>query len=246
MNKSGLHARIAMMWSLLWVGSLFLAGAVHAEQRFPVVIDVEERAILSAERDGVLIKLDVDVGDAVRKGAVLASVYTGDLAIKRRQAGAERDFLSGQLDNLSNLNKRGLATDEEVSKTRTELARADAEIDLLSAQIAHSLIRAPFDGVIVQRMVSAHEWVTAGKPVVEVLNPRKVRIVSNIPSDIVVGLQPGTTHKVWIPDLRAELTAMVRVTVPAVDEQSNTVGVIWDIVTLPQGLLTGMKGEIVF
>ena len=41
MNKSGLHARIAMMWSLLWVGSLFLAGAVHAEQRFPVVIDVD-------------------------------------------------------------------------------------------------------------------------------------------------------------------------------------------------------------
>lgn len=217
-----------------------------AEQRFPVIVDVEQRAVLSAERDGVLTDLDVDVGDRVKRGQVLASVYTGDLAIKRRQANAERDFLASQLENLSNLNRRGLATDEEVAKTRTELERSKSDIDLLTAEISHSAVRAPFDGVVVQRMVSAHEWVTAGKPVVEVLNPRKVRIVSNLPSDIAVKLAPGMTHKVWIPDLSTELTAMVRVTVPAVDEQSNTVGVIWDIVNMPQGLLTGMKGEIVF
>ncbi|MCB1738590.1 MAG: efflux RND transporter periplasmic adaptor subunit [Gammaproteobacteria bacterium] len=217
-----------------------------AEQRYPVVFDVEERAVLSAERDGVLTNLDVDVGDSVRKGAVLASVYAGDLGIQRRQARAERDFLSKQLENLSNLNSRGLATDEEVSKTKTELARADAEIDLLTAQISHSVIRAPFDGVVVQRAMSAHEWVTAGKPVVEVLNPKKVRIVSNLPSSLVVKLPVGTTHKVWIADLEREVTAMVRSTVPAVDEQSNTVGVIWDIINMPEGLLTGMKGEIVF
>lgn len=246
MNESGLKTRVTVCWLMLLIGTVGLARPVAAEQRFPVIVDVEERAVLSAERDGVLTKLDVDVGDAVRKGAVLASVYTGDLAIKRRQAIAERDFLASQLENLSNLNNRGLATDEEVGKTRTEYASAKADIALLTAQISHSVIRAPFDGVIVQRMMSKYEWVTAGKPVVEMLNPRKVRIVSNLPSDMVVGLQPGATHKVWIPDLHAELTAMVRVTVPAVDEQSNTVGVIWDIVTLPKGLLTGMKGEIVF
>lgn len=227
--------------------ALFLVvTTASAEQRYPVVFDVEERAVLSAERDGVLTNLDVDVGDSVRKGAVLASVYAGDLGIQRRQARAERDFLSKQLENLSNLNSRGLATDEEVSKTKTELARADAEIDLLTAQISHSVIRAPFDGVVVQRAMSAHEWVTAGKPVVEVLNPKKVRIVSNLPSSLVVKLPVGTTHKVWIADLEREVTAMVRSTVPAVDEQSNTVGVIWDIINMPEGLLTGMKGEIVF
>ena len=227
--------------------ALFLVvTTASAEQRYPVVFDVEERAVLSAERDGVLTNLDVDVGDSVRKGAVLASVYAGDLGIQRRQARAERDFLSKQLENLSNLNSRGLATDEEVSKTKTELARADAEIDLLTAQISHSVIRAPFDGVVVQRAMSAHEWVTAGKPVVEVLNPKKVRIVSNLPSSLVVKLPVGTTHKVWIADLEREVTAMVRSTVPAVDEQSNTVGVIWDIINMPEGLLTGMKGEIAF
>lgn len=225
---------------------LLVVTTVAAEQRYPVVFDVEERAVLSAERDGVLTNLDVDVGDSVRKGAVLASVYAGDLGIQRRQARAERDFLSKQLENLSNLNGRGLATDEEVSKTKTELARADAEIDLLTAQISHSVIRAPFDGVVVQRAMSAHEWVTAGKPVVEILNPKKVRIISNLPSNLVVKLPVGTTHKVWIADLEREVTAMVRSTVPAVDEQSNTVGVIWDIINMPEGLLTGMKGEIAF
>ncbi|MCB1733941.1 MAG: efflux RND transporter periplasmic adaptor subunit [Gammaproteobacteria bacterium] len=247
MNTRGYTQRVVkkIFLTLLFVASGVSTG-VAAEQRYPVIFDVEERATLSAERDGVLTNLDVDVGDKVRKGAVLASVYAGDLGIQRRQAKAKRDFLAKQYENLSNLNRRGLATDEEVSKTKTELASADAEIDLLTAQIAHSVIRAPFDGVVVQRAMSAHEWVTAGKPVVEILNPRKIRIVSNLPSNLVVDLPEGTTHKVWIADLQREVTAMVRTTVPAVDEQSNTVGVIWDIVNLPDGLLTGMKGEIVF
>lgn len=235
-----------MLGGGLLLATLFVVPTVSAEQRYPVIFDVEERAVLSAERDGVLTRLDVDVGDSVRKGDVLASVYAGDLGIQRRQAQAERNFLASQMENLSNLNRRGLATDEEVSKTKTELAKADAAIELLTAQISHSVIRAPFDGVVVQRAMSAHEWVTAGKPVVEILNPRKIRIVSNLPSSLVVNLPAGTTHKVWVADLQNEVTAMVRTTVPAVDEQSNTVGVIWDIIKMPEGLLTGMKGEIVF
>ncbi len=225
-------------------GVLFATVGFAAEQRFPVIFDAEQRAVLSAERAGMLTSLRVDVGDNVKKGQVLASVYTGDLGLSRKGERLTADFLKVQLDSLTRLNKRGLATNEELAKTKMEAGVSKVKISMLTNQISRSQVRAPFSGVVVQRMARAHEWMEEGKPVVEILNPNRIRIVSSLPSKLVVQMAIGSKHLVFVPVLNLEVEAVLDATVPAVDEQSNTIGVILNISNPPAGLLAGMKGEL--
>ncbi len=211
---------------------------------FPVIFEATRQAVLSAERAGSLDQLKYDVGDAVKKGAVIAQVDTGDLALQKKRSELSLRHLNVKVENLSRLNKRGLATNEDVAEARMERDVVRTDIEIIKRQISKSYIRAPFDGVIIRRQTQAHEWVTAGQPVVELLDPSKLRAVGNIPSRLAVGLETGATHSFYVLDLDLSVSGVVEAVVPGVDELSNTAQVIWSVQEPGEDLLSGMKGEV--
>jgi multidrug resistance efflux pump len=107
-----------------------------------------------------------------------------------------------------------------------------------------SQINAPFSGVVIRRHAQPYEWITAGQPVVELVNPGKLRAVANIPSYTAVKLEKGATHTFEVPDLNLSVSGTVQAVVPEVDELSNTAQVLWDIEKPAKDLLPGMKGEV--
>lgn len=220
------------------------ASAAHALTGVPVIFEAENRATLSAEREGVLTTFDVDTGKRVKKGAVLARVDAGDLALQKKRHELNLKFLKAQLDNLSKLNARGLATDEEVAKAKMESGVTQTDIEILRRHIIHSRIVAPFTGVVVKREVQPHEWVTAGQPVVELVDPQSLRVVGNVFSEDAVNIKIGDEHRVHVNAIGTDVTAKVKAITPAVDEQSNTVLVVWSVVSGHSKLLAGMKGEL--
>lgn len=222
----------------------FGGGIAHALTGVPVIFEAQNRATLSAERDGVLVAFDVDTGKRVKKGTVLARVDSGDLALGKKRHELNLKFLNAQLDNLSKLNARGLATDEEVEKAKMESGVTRTDIDILRRQIVHSRIVAPFTAVVVKRLVQPHEWVTAGQPVVELVDPVSLRVVGNVFSEDAVNIKIGDEHRVHVNAIGTDIVAKVKAITPAVDEQSNTVLVVWSVVQGHSKLLAGMKGEL--
>lgn len=234
------HVFRLVLFSLL-SGSAALA---YAEETWPVVFEAEHRAVLSAEREGVLISFPVDTGHRVKKGDTLARLDTGELALQKKRHEYNRKFLSTQLENIERLNKRGLATDEEVAKSRMEFGVTKTDIEILRRQISHSYIRAPFSGVVVQRLAQPYEWVESGKPVVELVDTERLRIVGNLSSALAVRLAIGTEHQFFVKDLNAHVTGKVKAVTPSVDEQSNTVRVVWTLTKRVPGVLAGMQGDL--
>ncbi len=230
-----------------WILALFFTGyAAHADQ-FPVVIESEVKATLSAERSGVLSQLTVDTGDMVKKGSVVAVVFHDDLIVKKQQRQASKKYRDVQVENLGKLNQKGLVTDEELAKAEMEALINDKEIALTQIEIDRSKIRAPFSGIVVSRKVQPHEWVTPGKEVVEMYDPSRIRIVADIPADIAVSWKPGKVDTLYFSDLKQDVKVKIKVLSPHVDVRSNTIKVYW---TVDPGqaktarLLPGMKGVL--
>ena len=224
--------------------AVILAGTTVLADEFPVVVEAKVKAVLSAEREGVLAKLDVDTGDRVKKGAVLAEVFHKDLVYKKQQAEEKNKYLKMQLDNLSKLDEKGLATAEELARAGMELAVNEKDISIMGTQIARSEIKAPFSGIIVTRHVQPHEWVRPGQPVVELYDPNKLRVVADIPSDIAVKLKKKQKTRLFFPDLNKNFNASVAVFAPQVEVRSNTVKVYWKISDKSGKLIPGMKGVL--
>lgn len=230
---------------IFWVSVLFFRGyAVYADQ-FPVVVEAEVKATLSAERSGVLSQLTVDAGDTIKKGSVVAVVFHDDLIVKKQQRQESKKYRDIQVENLTKLNQKGLVTDEELAKAEMEALINNKEIELMQIEIDRSKIRAPFSGIVVSRKVQPHEWVTPGKEVVEMYDPSRIRIIADIPADIAVGWKQGKTDTLYFSDLKQDVKVKIKVFSPQVDVRSNTIKVYW---TLDPGqaktarLLPGMKG----
>lgn len=213
-------------------------------QPFPVVFEARQKAVLSAERAGALTTLQADVGDTVKKGAVIARVDVGEAALRKKRGEVALQHLEKQIQELVQLNQRGLATNEEVQKVRMERDVTRADVEIYKRQIAQSTIRAPFSGMVVRRHVEPHEWVTSGQPVLDMVNLDRIRAIANIPAHIAVRLNKGDTHTLYVHDLEMEMTGTVDAVAPEVDERSNTAQVIWAVDAGEQRLLPGMKGEV--
>lgn len=211
---------------------------------FPAIFEAKSRAVLSAERAGVLTSLKYDVGDSVKNGNTIAKLDTGELGLRKKRSELALKHLDVQVKDLTNLRKKGLATNEDAAKARMERDVTRTEVDIFKRQISKSSIRAPFSCIVVRRHVQAHEWVTAGQPVVDVVDLEKIRAVANIPSSLAVKLEKGSIHTFFVNDLNAEVKGTVLAVAPDVDERSSTTQILWNIEKTDMKLLPGMKGEV--
>jgi membrane fusion protein (multidrug efflux system) len=218
-----------------------VCNAAAAEQ-FPTVVEAEVRAVLSAEREGVLSSLKTNVGERVKKGETLATVYHRDIVYERQQLEARKKYLGVQVENLGKLNEKGLVPDEELEKAKMEKAVNNAQLKVMDTQIARSRIRSPFSGIVVARHVQPHEWVRPGQPVLELYDPGHLRVVADIPAEIAVKLKIGQEDMLFFSDIGKEVSAKLKLVFPQVDVRSNTRKVHWSVDSRKSGLLPGMKG----
>lgn len=118
---------------------------------------------LYAKVTGYLLHIDVDKGDWVRKGQVLAEVEVPELAQRLRRAQANlavRRVTYERLERVWNTDRRLLAR-EDVDVAHGEFEQAQAAVEELEARMGYTRIIAPFDGVVTARYVDAGALIEA-------------------------------------------------------------------------------------
>ena len=92
----------------------------------------------------------------------------------------------------------------DATAMRAQLAVAEAKHRRVSAMVDFSIVRAPFDGVVVERNVSTGHLAQAGggaanRPVLTIMRSDPVRVFTDVPEGDAVYVNPGTKVEVAIP-----------------------------------------------
>lgn len=147
----------------------------------------------------------VDVGDnqAVKKGALLFVVdrarYRIALELARASL-AERQASVAQLrrEIARDRSLQDLVAGEDAEVRRAKLqaaqaaqATAQAAVDLAELNLARTEVRAPADGQINDRTVRVGDYVTAGKPVLALLDTASFRVDGYFEETRLRGVAPG-------------------------------------------------------
>ena len=147
----------------------------------------------------------VDVGDnqAVKKGALLFVVdrarYRIALELARASL-AERQASVAQLrrEIARDRSLQDLVAGEDAEVRRAKLqaaqaaqATAQAAVDLAELNLARTEVRAPADGQINDRTVRVGDYVTAGKPVLALLDTTSFRVDGYFEETRLRGVAPG-------------------------------------------------------
>ncbi|MFG0329334.1 MAG: efflux RND transporter periplasmic adaptor subunit [Phycisphaerales bacterium] len=222
------------------------------QRMFTVVGNVQprRRAVVASEEEGLTLEVAVEEGDTVSAGALLAQIDSDliELQIEAARASlaeahaavdeaiveveqAERD-----LNSLVDLSQSNAARPKEVEDARsalkleeTKLERArksvavqEAEIKRWERRLAGHTIRAPFNGVVVDKRIEIGEWIPAGGAVVDLIETGRVDAVLDVPEGIVNALAVGDEIEVRLRALDDPVTGRVRAIVPVANEQARS------------------------
>ncbi|MEW6370679.1 MAG: efflux RND transporter periplasmic adaptor subunit [Pseudomonadota bacterium] len=210
-------------------------------------IQPERRADLRAEVSAVVLQVLKENGEPVKRGDLLVkldetairdSLLSADAGV--RAAEQALDQANRQLERLKTLRASGMtsaaAFDEaEVRRNsaQSELSAARSRAATARQQIARTQVRAPFDGIVSDRKVSAGDTATIGKELVKVIDPNSMRFEGRVSTDKISLVKVGQPVKFHINGYGDQQFAG---TVKRIDPSANDI-------TRQVEVLVGLTGE---
>lgn len=232
---------------------------IDEEQVLDGVVEAVNRSTVSAQTSGRIIELPFDVDDYVEQGQVIVRFRNTEQKAGLERARANLDEANAQLAQAKAEYERiaSLLEKKLVSKSRMDQARAayesararedaaQAALDQAQEQFDHTVVRAPYSGIVVARHVEIGETATVGQPLMTGLSLEHLRVAVEVPQQYIGALRSNRQARVLLPDGKSLAAAAIRI-FPYASEKSHTFRVR---VTLPQGqhgIYPGMLVKVAF
>jgi len=195
-------------------------------------------ATIGAQAQGRIVKLHVQAGDKVKAGQTLAEIDAREttLAMSRDQAQLGESQATLGEARAAHARSRELYEQGFISKAALDQAaaalkvaearqrQAQAGIGLSSVASDHTVVRAPWDGVVTAVPVQVGDLATPGRALFELHAPDKLRAVAFLPNSRVA--EVAAAPRAWIRLDAADKTAQVEsrqiVAIPSADPGSGT------------------------
>jgi membrane fusion protein (multidrug efflux system) len=168
-------------------------------------VEPERRADLRAEVSAVVLAVLKENGDPVRHGDLLVRLDSTSIrdtltAAEASDRAAAQAFeqTERQYQRMATLRQTGVVSAQQVedAESRRNTAQSDREaartrVVTARQQLERTEVRAPFDGIVSDRKVSAGDTAQMGKELVKVIDPRSLRFEGLVSADSIGEVQAG-------------------------------------------------------
>lgn len=199
----------------------------------------------------------VRAGQRVKKDDVLVELDDEDLVSRKNQAQAAVDAAKSRFEQsrieyerVQNLFERNAASQIELDRVTSEYKSSRAELEqarqaLKEAEtiLSYATIRAPINGIVVDKKVEEGDTVTPGQPLLVLYDPDRMQLVAGVRESLARELKEGQSIDVRVDALEFTCAGTISEIVPEAEAASRTFAVK---VTgpCPPGVYAGMFGRM--
>ncbi|HLT91067.1 MAG TPA: efflux RND transporter periplasmic adaptor subunit [Woeseiaceae bacterium] len=204
-------------------------------------VEAERRADLRAEVSAVVLEVLKENGDPVRRGDLLvrldptairdaltsaeASARAAELAYEQAERQYQRilklreeNLVSAQQLEDAEVRRNSAQSEAEAARTRVVAARQ---------QLERTEVRAPFDGLVSNRKVSAGDTASVGKELMQVMDPASMRFEGRVSADSIGEVAAGQKVHFRVQGFdQSDFTGTVVRVNPAANEMTRQVEVL--------------------
>ena len=227
------------------------------------------RAAVGAKIIGRVVELPVDEGDSIAAGDIIAVLDSEDLQASVRLAEASLNEARARLADAERelVRQAELVEDQLTSQalydtaiTQRDVAvaqvgTAEARLNAAQAQLDYTVVRAPIDGVVIERNIEVGEMVAPGGftsqqstgSIVRIADPSSLEVEADINESYIARLQLGQRASIRVdavPDF--EYGGSLRQIVPTADRQRAVVQVKVSIDNIDARLVPDMSCTVTF
>jgi len=201
----------------------------HPRHSAPATTVSLNQSRISAEITARVAAIPVLVGDTVAHGDVLVELECADytlaarrseaalqgeaarLTLAEKQLGRARKLAKQKNMSVETLNQR----ETDLETARASLAAAEAALERAALDVSRCLVTAPFDGVILERIVGVGARADTGAHMVRMLDSATLEVSAQVPVQRVASLQ--VAGELWFEAEDGKYPLHLRTVTPAVD-----------------------------
>ncbi|MFP5400545.1 MAG: efflux RND transporter periplasmic adaptor subunit [Gammaproteobacteria bacterium] len=217
-------------------------------------LEAKDKATLTAQTTGRVVKINYDVDDYVPAGAVVMEIAASEQGARAARAGAglaeaqaamreaETNYQRAQQlvaqKLISQADFDRVQANYEAAKAR--VASAEAAQSEAQTQFGYTKVRAPYNGILTARHIEVGELATPGRALVSGLSLGKVRVTTMVPQNFIDAVRAQKKLELVMPDGHTVAATDV-VVFPYADEQSHAFKVRADLAPdVSGGIYPGM------
>ena len=220
-------------------------GDIQQTYRTITTLEAENDAEVVARSTGVLEEIFVEEGDTVKKGQLLAQLDVEQLSLEVAQLSATSKKLKKELDRQKSMFKRKLTSSDALDRARFEYLAQDAQYKLSKLKLNYASIRAPINGMIIERHVKAGNLIKNNDPLFKIVDPASLVAVMFLPEKEMANIKKNQDILLSVDALNGSIiTGNVDRIRPSIDITTGTFKVVAKLNNPDQLLQNGMFGKV--
>lgn len=148
---------------------------------------------LLSEVQGKVVKVNVEKGNEVKEGTLLAQVDNELIRAELIAAEAAYEKAKKDVERYEALIKGNATTDVQVEGARLAYKNAEAQVKALNKRLRNTSITAPISGTVTTRSFEYGSVILPGNPLVQITDISKLKLTIQVPEKDVAKYQVGQT-----------------------------------------------------
>ncbi len=187
--------------------------------RFPGTVEGQYRINLSTKIMGRVSYLPFENGAKIKKGQTLIRIQSDNVRAQKEQveanlAEAQAAFanVKTNYDRIKALYAEQSATQKELDDINTQYKMARAKINMLKSKLkeindvlGYAVIKAPFDGHIVNKMVQTGDMASPGMPLITIEGGRILKVRASVPESQIDAFRNGDPVQIKVDAIGNEI-----------------------------------------
>ncbi|CAM1334630.1 efflux RND transporter periplasmic adaptor subunit [Tenacibaculum aestuariivivum] len=175
-------------------------------------VKTKQNVLIYPEIAGQLVKIYVKEGQFVKKGQSLAKIDDGGLSNQLAQIEVQTALAATTYERQKRLWNQKIGSEIQFLQAKTAYEAQKNAVSQLRKQVAKSVIKAPFSGII-DDVIKEQGVVVApgvGAEIFRIVNLSKMYIETAVPESYIVAIEKGKKVEVEFPVLGKKMNSTVR------------------------------------
>jgi membrane fusion protein (multidrug efflux system) len=197
-------------------------ATIERHYRASGTLEPLRRAELRPLRAGIINVLEVEVGDVVEEGQVLARLDGRELSLQAARDSILSENAAAELERLNGLGGSGAIASQEIDLQRHQAEAAKASARLSKAQASTMVVRAPFAGTVITRPVDIGNLAGTSTVIYQVADLSALELPLHLPEREAAAVTVGSAVEIELVNQTTFNGEIVR-RAPVVDALTGTV-----------------------
>ena len=168
-------------------------------------VESDQNVSVAPETMGVIVRLNVERGQTVRRGQVIAEIDAAPIRNNIAEVETRLDLARTVFQKQESLWKQQIGTELQYLQAKNNVESLERTINTLKSQLAKAFVKAPIDGVVDDLFQKQGEMGNPALPMARIVNLAKMNIKADVSEIYLTSIRKGEQVNVSFPALNTEM-----------------------------------------